>query len=157
MITKSKTNRSQETKRLSANIRHSKDGMSLLILDISTGEDNMIVFCQEPYFNPKNGTIEGLTTGLQCSSSSAKPRTAIISKNVNMCFCSQYSSADVTTTIGKIEGKTTYFCSVYVDILIHKLPDELIKLMNFRTSAEIILCIDSNSHSILWNSPTNNS
>ena len=128
----------------------------MLILDISSEGDNVIVFVQEPYFT-KDGTIPGLTKGLQCFSSTTKPRTAVFSKNFNMCFCPQYSNAVVVTTMGKIDGNITYFCSVYCDILINKLPDELIKLMNFRTSAEITLCIDSNSQSVLWNSPTNNS
>ena len=72
-----------------------------------------------------------------------------------MWLCPHFSGNDVTTAIMKMRDVEIYVVSAYCDITVGEVPVELNKLMLER-DRPVIIGMDSNAHSTLWNCDVTN-
>ena len=108
-----------------------------------------IIALQEPHsykknlFKMKNYVIHGIQSNLTRA-------CLAIPKDVNFTFLSELSNSDIA--VGKFDNKETYLASVYMDILVDPISDKLEQLVQLVNSkkATLILCMDTNAHSVLW-------
>ena len=82
---------------------------------------SQIALLQEPH------TIEGKITGLSNITKhyfkDKRPRAAILSTpNINLWYCEEFSNRDMVTTLYTNQATKIYFCSVYMDITIIRIP-----------------------------------
>jgi hypothetical protein len=61
--------------------------------------------------------------------------------------------------LGKLGGKQTLIVSLYLDITLTPVTEELISVIEYAESKRfaVMLCVDSNAHGRLWMSPKDNS
>ena len=137
------------------NLQHSVAATSHLVSELGCSEssNHKIVFVQEPYFNAK-GKCVGFSSALKTLYASVqKPRAMIVTKNMDCCFCPNFSGKDVATAVwnGGDRGQV-FVSSAYFDIKEDQPPTELIKLLEAKASEGLIIGADSNAHSPLWGS-----
>ena len=139
------------------NLRHSIVATANITKALSEGTANKTVaFIQEPYLNG-NKRICGFPKPLKVYSITEAPRAAIVSLNTDLWFCPSFSGKDVATCLmSTAQGKDVYLASVYLDIKVPELPEELCKLLREKRDNPILVCMDSNSHSPMWGSRDTN-
>ena len=142
------------------NLQHSVVATSHLVSELGCSEssNHKIVFVQEPYFNAK-GKCAGFSSALKTLHASVqKPRAMIVTKNMDCCFCPNFSGRDVATAVwnGGNMGQV-FVTSAYFDIKEENPPDELVRLLEAKASEGLIIGVDSNAHSPLWGSGDLNS
>ena len=79
-----------------------------------------------------------------------------MSKNGQVWPHRTMSDRDVTVVVANFRGTEVYVASVYCDITLDRLPAKLIELMEHRDKA-VIIGMDSNAHSTMWNCDETNS
>ena len=135
------------------NLHHSR-AATTKFNQLITEQQCDLAFLQEPY------TIEGKLTGITrkykvFSQGNGKRRSAIVvvDKQIDAILISQFSSEDITV-MEFTQGKPNFIgISIYMDIT-RKIGTELYKidqLLNFAKWKAVILAIDSNARSKLWN------
>lgn len=144
------------------NLHKNKNATTLLSEGLQNKKD-FIYLLTEPHVNGK-GNLPGYPRNVNMFHLGLLPRTCILaSKNQNLWLNPRYSSRDITTCLWKTGCQVTpeiYICSVYLDINYKDddfLPKGMIKLVNYCNKSKIplIISMDSNSHSTIWGSETN--
>ena len=136
------------------------------LIQKSKDKDLHIISLQEPSWQTTKANrlagFKDLRSYHHPHTSDNRTRAAIVASRELNCFpIYDFTGPDVATVLTKLDGKNVYICSAYLDgtnnitnpdnILPQKLM-ELIKHVK-ETNKELILCTDSNSHSVEWFSP----
>ena len=82
-----------------------------------------------------------------------KWRAAIITTGIISWCCPQYCASDIIVCQTKINDRLTYLVSMYMDGKKHEFPSEFIQLIANKGECDILVTLDSNSHSTVWNCP----
>ena len=126
---------------------------------LAESDGSLLGFFQEPY-TTRSGRIPSLG-GLQVFSANV-PRAAIVATpDMQLWPMPGYTSADVvavTWITGQALCPEIILISVYADINKDAVPPELKHIMNHCNArcVPMLICADSNAHSVLWGSPMNN-
>ena len=128
-----------ECKITQVNLQKASAAMDCLMQDMWNRNEQHVAIVQEPYIG-NSRRPKGVPAQFDCLFGGNSPRAAIIANKCNLLLCPSYSNRDVTTCQ----------TSVYCDINQLNLPTELIKLMEEKRGANIIIGMDSNSHSPIW-------
>jgi len=112
----------------------------------------------EPWVN-NNNDICGLgpLKIYYVKSNTKKCRAAIaFNNNINFWPMPEFSCEDVACGSVKRNDMEIIICSVYMDINLNEIPSKLQDLCDFCNSnnKKLIICTDSNSHSMLWGAMT---
>ena len=126
---------------------------------LAESDGSLLAFFQEPYVT-RSGKIPS-TGGLQVFSATG-PRAAIVaSPDLKVWSMPSYTTSDVvacTWITGSALCPEIILISVYADINKDAVPQELKHIMYHCNNRNVpmLICADSNAHSILWGSPVNN-
>ena len=111
-----------------------------------------VVFVTEP--NSSHGRVKLLdSTYGSVHHGQGKPRAALrVDRKLHPWDVTEFTDEDMCTVAIKVEGKVTYVCSLYLDILFDVKKPLLVNLIDACKTRRIPLVIgmDSNSHSPLW-------
>ena len=86
-------------------------------------------------------------------------RAAIIaSKGIEVCPLAAFTDEDTSSALAYINGRLTCIVSSYMDGTVDHLPEMLHKVCHYAAVNRygLLICTDSNGHSPLWGSPTQN-
>ena len=141
---------------IQANLQHSRAATSCLVQDMLRSKGQVVALIQEPHVG-RRGTPLGIPKALGCLHCPTGGRSAILFKGCNPLMCPGYSGKDVTTCQVHLgTGREVYLVSVYCDININMVPQELINLLEDKRGCDIIIGMDANAHSHMWGSNDNN-
>ena len=86
---------------------------------------------------------------------SSWPRAAMfVRRDLVSYYVPQYSSRDVCCIQTTVNLRPTYVVSGYMDGDVMEIPKTLVNLLENLGKKGLILALDSNSHSVLWGSPS---
>ena len=142
---------------IQANLHHCRAATDLLVQDMLQSRSQVVALVQEPYINA-DGIPSGIPGGLDCYYQAPGCRAAILGKDCNLLLCPRYSGRDIVTCqITMSSQRELYIVSVYADIQLPHLPEELDQLLGERGDCDIIISMDANAHSPMWGSLASNS
>lgn len=139
------------------NLHHSiAANAELAKLFTSEKSKHVVVLTTEPYLG-RNKQAVNPHHDLKIFSAGLAPRAAIISKNIDLWLCPSFSGRDVTTCLMRTSSnKEILLSSAYLDITANELPGELTRLLDARGDKPLLLGMDTNAHSPLWGSKSEN-
>ena len=120
-------------------------------------QKNLIAGIQEPYCYRSKAI--NLATSLTMVASQDSPRAMILgSKNLGIQEVTHLCSKDSAVAFVRMEGRGVLIASAYLDITANVISAEMTKIIEYADSRRLALLImlDSNAHSQLWMSKTNN-
>ena len=143
---------------IQANLRRSSLAVDCLVKDMVTWKTPTIALIQEPYLGSrKSEEPRGFPQIFNCQAVGNNPRAAIVSLGCETLPCPDYTGRDVTTCqVTLAKGGEAFLVSVYCDIKIMSVPEEVRNLFRDMPGANIVLCLDSNAHSKSWGCPDTN-
>ena len=125
------------------------------LCQLMLSDKNPVVYLlQEPYYN-RYGRLVGIPGGYN-TYGEKKSRAIIIAPDfMNLVYSHEFSTADITVCLF---NKKTYIMSGYLDILKDPIHPCMVQLADYVASSgcDAIYGLDSNSHSVLWNSAESN-
>ena len=146
----------KEIECLQINLQKSK----VATVEVSLSKLGDIYFIQEPYISRGRIRLIDLTKGSVISFKS-KPRAAIfVRRGLEPWLAEEFTDEDLAVCTIKVEGKTCYFASAYMDL---NLPIDakgnLARLIDMCevNGFPLVVSADSNAHSFLWGSDETNS
>ena len=80
-------------------------------------------------------------------------RAALITKGITSWRCPQYCARDIIVCQAKFNNRLTYLVSMYLDCTVLGFPPEFTELIRKKGECDIIIGVDSNAHSTIWNCP----
>ena len=168
MANKTKVIKSHKVSFMQLNCAKTRQAMTELekLVQESNDKDLHIISLQEPsWLSTKANRLAGfkdLRSYHHPHTNDNRTRAAIVASRELNCFpIYDFTGPDVATVLTELDGKEVYICSAYLDGTAdiqepeNILPTKLTELLNFvkLNNKEIILCTDSNSHSVEWYSP----
>ena len=133
----------------------------------TSDKEEAFIYCvQEPCVHKSNviGVPKGLSVNHHASNN--RTRAAVISsRGLNAWSMPEFTNEDISTVLFKgilaesdDDKEDLIVCSVYLDITDSKvIPDQLEKLVQMakRYHKKLVVCLDTNAHSILLGKDTN--
>ena len=123
------------------------------------GKDKaFLALIQEPYCYKSRPCL--IPKGIDRITFNDKPRAMILaSKHLQLKQVTHLCTQDAAVAITKLAGKNTVVASIYLDINLGVITKELQDIVNFAGSRRysLLIGVDSNSHSKLWQSKNDNS
>ena len=129
-----------------------------------SGTPNSFLFALQEPWAPKN-RIAGLGARFHLEydrTATRPPRAAIIaSKDLNIWYMPEWSNPDQATCLWKTGNPilpNIYVTSIYCDITTSTISPLLARLTSYCQSVNkpLLICGDTNAHSVLWHSPESN-
>ena len=124
---------------IQTNLHHSKVATDILALDMQRSRSQVVALVQEPYLGNR-GVPSLIPRGLDRYHHSSGGRAAILGKGCSLLLCPEYTSRDVVTCQVTQGDKEIYLVSVYADIKVSHLPDELDCLLVEKCAGGSQLC-----------------
>ena len=87
------------------------------------------------------------------------PRACVWAKSsLNFWQVDEFTTRDVCTVAMELKNKVVYLAAVYLDVLTPVCEDTMVNLVRScsRNEIPLLLCMDSNAHSPLWNCADSN-
>ena len=148
---------------LQLNLNKCEVAQANLIVDLTYMKTPYIALIQEPHFTRKQQPSSINQKYMQCffgpSTNTHWPRAMIVaSKTLNLSKVSQLTSRDTTTINLHNKEEEIFIVSSYQDIKFNEVVNNLKECLDRATQQKkpILLGIDSNAHSQLWNCDTTN-
>ena len=143
------------------NLQHSKAATAELVkrLEVTDHAATTVVLVQEPWLVKGKVCGFGGVTDLKVLHVGKTARAMIIFKGTcDVWLVPEFSGNDICTAVMKTDCSEVFFTSVYCDIKMAIKNDTLSNLTNFCNvnSKELVLGVDSNAHSVITGSLTNN-
>ena len=115
--------------------------------------DYNLVMITEPYTIRGNVALIDKQAGNVFSARGENPRACIrIRADLNPWLVGEFTSRDICCVAFSVEGRLVYVASVYLDINLPAIPEEVRGLVDScnRRGLPLLLGMDSNAHSHLW-------
>ena len=128
---------------------------------VDHGSEQYIYFVQEPLVhNNLVSGLNGIGNIFYLQTNNVVTRTCIIaSAGLDLWLVPDLSNGDITTCAMKIRGQLVYLIAAYFDIkedIASNPINEFLSELN-RKKIPCLMNCDTNSHSTVWHSPSNNS
>ena len=119
-------------------------------------EKPSIYLIQEPYL--RNGSPVGIPKGYDAFGEKGSRAMIFAPSSMNLVYSHEFSTLDITVCLINNGPSMTFIVSGYLDIHKEPIHPYLEKLAEYVSlvNGKAILGLDSNSHSVLWNSDESN-
>ena len=140
---------------------HCKSAQDHFISEIESSSTPIIALVQEPYLYKDKPTLKIQNSTIHCSTEKGNRSIMIIPKSIKTLFVNSLSNKDFTTALIEDDtGKKVVCTSGYMDIK-YKAEDMfpmLDKIISYSQTNNhgLIMGLDTNAHSSMWNSINNN-
>ena len=133
---------------------NTKAATSCLVHDMLVAREQVVALVQKPHLGVRGYPV-GIPKALGCHyfAANGRVRVAIFTKGSKLLLCPEFSGRDIIVCqLHMSGGREVYVASVYCDIAINCVPQELEWLLRDRNGCDILICMDANAHSPMWGS-----